>query len=244
MRLKKEKPPALRTDNDDIRCASDDADDARGDAAGRARSPARQKARERRCIVTGRTFDAPLDKSALTSLIRFVLDPDGRLAVDLAERLPGRGAWVSAERAVIEKAATSGAFSRAFRCAVTPPTDLAAIVEAGLKQRALDALGLARRAGAAIAGFEKVKAALEGGKLALLISAQDSADDGVSRLRRSARGVETMSLFSSADLSQALGLDGVRHIGVSNRASAGRQIAQVRRYAAFISDRGKEPPNG
>ncbi|MEM6662503.1 MAG: DUF448 domain-containing protein, partial [Pseudomonadota bacterium] len=44
---------------------------------------------ERRCIATGET-------GATDRLIRFVLAPEGGLVPDLAARLPGRGAWLTA----------------------------------------------------------------------------------------------------------------------------------------------------
>ena len=47
----------------------------------------------RRCLATGET----LPKS---SLIRFVVAPGDAAVPDLAERLPGRGLWISARRDV------------------------------------------------------------------------------------------------------------------------------------------------
>ena len=50
---------------------------------------------ERTCIATGQTL--PPHK-----LIRFVAAPYGYAVADLAGRLPGRGAWVTAEESVIQ----------------------------------------------------------------------------------------------------------------------------------------------
>ena len=44
---------------------------------------------ERTCILSGKSL--PRDR-----LIRFVAGPEGHAVVDLAEKLPGRGAWVTA----------------------------------------------------------------------------------------------------------------------------------------------------
>ena len=51
-------------------------------------------------------------------MIRFVLSPDSQVTPDLAARLPGRGAWVTASREAIELAVKKGAFSRAFKAQV------------------------------------------------------------------------------------------------------------------------------
>ena len=52
---------------------------------------------ERRCISTGKTL--PKEE-----LIRFVAGPDGEVVPDLGNDLPGRGAWVKAERSAIDRA--------------------------------------------------------------------------------------------------------------------------------------------
>ena len=138
-----------------------------------------EDARTRRCIVSGA-------RTAPEGLIRFVLDPDGAVVPDLAENLPGRGAWVGADRALIEKAAAKGAFSRAFEQQAAA-TDLADRVDGLLRMRALSALGLARKAGATVVGFDQVKAFLESGRPGVLITARDAAEDGAAKLARLAR---------------------------------------------------------
>ena len=71
--------------------------------------------RERRCIATGEVLPE-------ARLIRFVLDPDGSIVPDIAAKLPGRGYWVSAERAAIERAATRRLFAKvAGPCRCRPP---------------------------------------------------------------------------------------------------------------------------
>ncbi len=112
---------------------------------------------ERRCIVTG-------EVQPKAGLIRFVVSPEGVVVPDLAGKLPGRGIWVTADRAAIEKAAAKGLFARAARTGVTVPESLADLVEAGLARRVVDLISLARKAGLAVAGFEKVKGWLADGK--------------------------------------------------------------------------------
>lgn len=134
-----------------------------------------RKAEERRCIVTG-------ESGSKDGLIRFVVDPEGRIVADLAERLPGRGLWVSARREIVEKALTKGAFAKAARMKVDVAETLADEVEGLLVRRASDALGLARKAGSLVAGFEKVLKAIAAGNVALLIEARDGSEDGGRKL--------------------------------------------------------------
>ncbi|MEO1551705.1 MAG: DUF448 domain-containing protein, partial [Pseudomonadota bacterium] len=105
---------------------------------------------ERRCIATG-------ESQPRAGLIRFAVSPDGQLVPDLAERLPGRGIWVTADKAALDKAAKKGLFARAAKAQVEVPEDLAAQIDGLLVRRITDLLALARKAGQAVAGKEKVK---------------------------------------------------------------------------------------
>jgi predicted RNA-binding protein YlxR (DUF448 family) len=102
-------------------------------------------------------------------MIRFVVGPDSRVVPDLAGRLPGRGLWVAADRASVETAAKKGLFSRSARTALKASPDLAAQVEVLLLRRLLDGLGLARRAGDLVTGFEKVVSTVSEGRAAWLV---------------------------------------------------------------------------
>ncbi len=201
--------------NDDARLAADTV-------APHAR---RGKRNGRRCVVTGET--GPRER-----MIRFVLDPDGAVAPDLAETLPGRGAWVRARRRDVEKAAGGGALKRAFRADVRT-NGLAELVEARLRARALSALGLARRGGALVLGFDKVEALLKEGAAALLASASDAAADGARKLERLAGGVPVVRVFTSEEISAALGREGLRHVAFRARGDAANRMRDVLRYAHF-----------
>ena len=134
---------------------------------------------ERKCIATGQVRPKAL-------LIRFVVGPDGVVVPDLLGRLPGRGIWVSANRAALDKAQTKGLFRRAAKAQVRVPDDLVDVVETGLAGRVSELISLARRAGQAVAGYEKVKSWLQSGEATVLVQASDGSDRG-GRPSRSAR---------------------------------------------------------
>ena len=165
--------------------------------------------RERRCVVTGET--AGPDR-----LLRVAVSPDGVVTPDLAARLPGRGAWVTADRGVIETAIARRAFSRAFGAPVDAPAELADQFEALLEARALSLIGLARRAGRLAMGYDAVKLALSKGEAtAWRIEASDGAADGRGKLDRLAAkatpGLRVAGCFSADSLGRALGRAGVVH---------------------------------
>jgi len=105
---------------------------------------------ERRCIATG-------DSQPARGLIRFVVGPDGQIVPDVAGKLPGRGIWVSADRAALDLAVKKKLFARAARQAVVVPEGLADLVTTLVRQRVIDLLSLARKSGQAIAGYEKCR---------------------------------------------------------------------------------------
>lgn len=186
----------------------------------------RERTSLRRCLVTRESRERE-------RLLRFVLDPERRVRLDLEQRLPGRGMWLSADRDVLNRAVTKNAFARAARGPVTIGPDLVAEVERLLVRRALDSLGLARRAGAVAIGFEKARGALAGGAAAVLISAADGAADGRSKLRRLAPELPQVSAFSAAELGAALGREHVVHAVIAPGRLARRVLFDVERLSGF-----------
>lgn len=189
-----------------------------------------QASRQRRDLVSGEVMEE-------ARLVRFVGGPDGSVVVDLSRKLPGRGLWVAANRVSVEQAGRKNLFARAAKAKLAVPGDLADQVESGLKSRLLAGLGLARRAGALIFGFEKVAAAVESGKVAWLIEASDGAHDGrrkmLAAVRRSSQPPHLFGLFNSADLGLALGGENVIHLALLAGRPSAAWASDARRLEGF-----------
>lgn len=181
---------------------------------------------ERRCIVTG-------DIRHKGDLIRFIVGPEDRIVPDIEGKLPGRGLWVGADRSCLETAVMKGLFSRAAKKAVQVDDEIVGIVEGLLRKRCLNLVGLGRKSGAVLTGFEKVKASLEAGNAALLIEAVDGAPDGKRKLAALGRGVSTVENFSCRELSLALGRENVIHAAVTNGRLAETLQKEVHRLLSF-----------
>lgn len=166
-------------------------------------------------------------------MIRFALSPEGVVTPDLSARLPGRGAWVTSDRAHLEAAVKRGHFSRAFRRNAIAPADMVERVERELTLRVLSAIGLARRAGEAVFGFDKVKETLESGAVGVLIAAADASADGASKLERLSGAAPRLVGLTSAELGEALGRDGLRHVALTRGAAADRLLREARRLDGF-----------
>jgi uncharacterized protein len=185
---------------------------------------------QRRCLASGMVL--PKEQ-----LLRFVVGPDDALVPDLAERLPGRGLWLQARQDMMAKACARNLFAKAAKRHVRVPDDLPVQVERLALQRCLSLLGLARRSGAVVAGFEKVRAALRAGEVGLLIQAADAAEDGRRKIQALARAVgpkvALVQFCSAAELGGALGREAVVHVGVAPGRFAGDLSREAQRLAGL-----------
>lgn len=185
---------------------------------------------ERRCLASGEVLPK-------AQLLRFVVGPDGTLVPDFAERLPGRGLWLQARQDMMAKACARNLFAKAAKRHVRVPDDLPRQVEALALRRCLDLLGLARRAGAVVAGFEKVKAALRGGEVGVLVQADDAADDGRQKIQALARAVgsqvRVLQFCGAADLGAAVGREAAVHVGIAPGRFAEGLTQEVQRLAGL-----------
>jgi hypothetical protein len=186
---------------------------------------------ERLCAVTRAV--KPVDE-----LIRFVVGPSGVVA-DLKRKLPGRGLWVTAERATLKDAVTRNVFARGFKREVRVTPELIDQTEALLIRSALDALAIAGKAGRVAAGFAKAEAAITRDKVVGLLHASDAGADGVSKLagalrhRDDADGIAVIKAFTTAQLDLALGRSNVVHAALLAGPANDTFLARFARLERF-----------
>jgi hypothetical protein len=166
-------------------------------------------------------------------MLRFVVGPDGALVPDLDGRLPGRGLWLSADRDVVNTACAGNHFAKAARRRVAIPDDLVDRIEDLLARRCLDLIGLARRAGAVAAGFEKARARLATGRAGVVLAARDGAAGGRDKVRAMAPGVPVIELFTAAELGAVMGRTRAVHVIVDEGGLATSLLRQAKRLAAM-----------
>ena len=188
--------------------------------------PAARRSKGRRCIARRETL--PRER-----LLRFVVGPDGEVVPDVAARLPGRGLWLSAERGAISSAVAKGLFAKAARRGVQVAPDLADRIEAILVRRCQDIVGLARRAGQLVVGFDQVADWLRQGRAGVLLTARDGALDGRRKLRALARGLPVVMLLDRQELGSAVGRDEVVHVALARGGLAQKLLAEAQRLQGF-----------
>lgn len=191
--------------------------------------------------VSARLCAVQRDERPKDELIRFVAGPDGKIVPDLKQNLPGRGVWISANKATVAKGVAQNVFSRSLKARVSADPNLPNLVDDLLKQRILGLASLASKAAAIVAGFTKTLQAIERDKVAVLVHASDAAPDGCDKLSRkyialgtrSERSQRIVALLTTSELSLALGRTNVVHAGLTDPGMAGSFLTAVRRLERY-----------
>jgi predicted RNA-binding protein YlxR (DUF448 family) len=193
---------------------------------------------ERFCAATGTV-------KPVAEMIRFVLSPEGTAVPDLKRRLPGRGIWITGTREALRTAIARKAFARGFKREVRVPPDFVETTDRLIERAALDALGMAHKAGTVSIGFTKAEAALAQKRVAGLLHAADAAPDGVRKLNAALRqrfagkpaGVEVIDTFTTAQLDLALGRSNVVHAALLAGPESETFVARAARLDRFRNGR-------
>ncbi len=185
----------------------------------------------RRCIVSGRT-------GPRASFVRFVLGPDAAVVPDIAGKLPGRGLWVAADSASVRRAVEKNAFAKAARGQARAAADLPERVGQLLLRRAVETLALARRAGQAVQGFEKVKEAIARGRCGLLVAASDGSP--AERARLGGGEIPVATGLTAVEMGEAFGREHAVHAALASGNLAERLREDLARLAAYRAVGGNE----
>jgi uncharacterized protein len=208
------------------------------DAVDSSAASRRDAGRTRLCIATR-------EPRLSCEMIRFVAGPNMEAVPDIALKLPGRGVWITARRALVAQAVRRGALARGLKCNVNVPPDFADALDPLLERWVLDALGMARKARLAVIGFGNVANALAGprtaGDLVALFCARETGADATARLASARRGegqrnVETIEAFTGAQLDLAFGRLNVVHAALLAGRASGIFLARWRILKSFRAD--------
>lgn len=181
---------------------------------------------ERKCIVTGAS-------SPKSGLVRFALGPDMQVVPDVLARLPGRGIYVSADRDAIAKAAAKGLFARAAKKPVVVTESLVDDVDRLLARRVIDLISLARKAGEAVTGFEKVKDWLVKGQAQVLIQASDGSERGKTKLHPPDGDDTFIGCLTARELGLAFGREHAIHGALAAGGLTTRVVEEAARLAGL-----------
>ena len=154
-------------------------------------------------------------RSDKKDLIRLVKSPDGKIFIDYAKKLPGRGAYICPDIECVEKAKKSGILTHVLKAEIDENfwAELEECVKNFGENKRLkikSILGLARKAGALLIGSENIERAEH--KKILIILALD-ASEGVKKFAEKYERLETGMTIK--ELSGVTGLrDSVQILGL------------------------------
>lgn len=181
----------------------------------------------RKCIVEGVT-------KPTSELLRFVMIGN-TLYPDFNKKLPGKGIYVTNNRISLETALAKKLFNKVTRHNLKIDDDFVNIVENIIKTQALNSLNIARKAGALVAGFEKVKEEIKKNKVEFIIEALDAGKDGKEKIAFLAKSVEIFNLFSIDELDITLNKENTVHIAILKSDTSRMVYNNLKKYENFLS---------
>lgn len=126
------------------------------------------------------------------------------------------------------------AIARAARGPVQVPPDLPGVLETALIRRIGDLLGLARRAGQAIAGFEKARDWMRSHPVGLVLQAADGSEAERARFRSAVPDtVPVLDPLTGAELGRVMGHETVVHVVLAPGRLAGSIAMEAGRLAGL-----------
>lgn len=191
---------------------------------------------ERRCLVTG-------ERGGKAGLIRFVAGPEGQMVPDVAGKLPGRGFYVTAERGALERAVAKRLFSRGAKAPVEVPDGLVDTIEAQLLRRVQDGIALARKAGRAVTGYEKVKGWLLTGEGVVLVQASDGSGRQKTKLN-TPQGGRFVGCLTAEELGLAFGRASAIHAALASGGLTTRIVEDAAKLSGLRTRDGGDPAAG
>ena len=102
-------------------------------------------------------------------------------------------------------------------------------------KRLQELLGVAKKAGQVVSGFEKAEEALRKGPVACLLEATDAASDGREKLSRlcAAGNIPVLRILTADQTAQALGSGMGVHIVLKSGGVSDLIVAEAQRFAAY-----------
>lgn len=164
---------------------------------------------DRTCIATGKTLPR-------NELIRFVAGPEGFAVADLAEKLPGRGAWIANDASILRQADKKGHFKRSLGVGLACIDDDIALIKRLMRERCLALAGMARRAGLLLGGSGKL---LAEGAFDGLLAAKDASERECKRLESKLDVDWVSNIFTAEELGRVCGRDSIAFVGVRGEGS-------------------------
>lgn len=169
-----------------------------------------------------------------TDMIRFVSAPGRVIVFDVAEKLPGHGFWLKADKTLLRQAVAKRIFYKAAKGTVTIPDDLEDKVVTLSKGRCLNLMSLCRKAGLLVFGFEAVKKAVEQQSVTAAFESSDASEREQDRIFRSDDAFPIYTFFTRSEMGQIIGGGDIVHIALLDGTLSTQAALVAHKLALFL----------
>lgn len=192
-------------------------------------------------LAEGKVLDRAMKKKIFVRFGHKVLASSGRKMADVAtvadqDMDPEAGTGKNQPEASTGKKQPEAGTGKQQRVRVGE--NLPDLVAQLLRQRCLNYLGLVNRAGLLVSGFEKVRAALKAGKGRALVTAEDAAEGGRSKICSGLGNVleklPVIDMFTREELGQTLGLFNAVHVTILSGGMTESFLKEFSRYEGVV----------
>lgn len=156
-------------------------------------------------------------------LLRFVLTPQGELALDYNLKLPGRGCYLCPDISCIKKAFKGNAFQRAFKSQVEKMSveDIASVICKKAMEKIASCLLFAKKAGKLALGTMSVEKEIKKGALSSVLTLSDMSESSSSDIEKKAEreGIPFYKLLYAENIGLIIGnkkVVGMKDAGLSD----------------------------
>jgi ribosomal protein L7Ae-like RNA K-turn-binding protein len=141
--------------------------------------------------------------------------------------------WTLARRDIVAAAVAKKLFARVARESASADPGLVDRVEKLLARRCGATLGLARRAGQAVGGFEKVRALIERGACGLMVIAAEASGEGRRKVVSGVEALPVVGVLTEVELGVVFGRESVTYAAVTRGGNAQRCLEDGSRLSGF-----------
>ncbi len=189
---------------------------------------------QRSCIACRKVLDQ-------STLVRYVLSPQGEVLVDYGRKLPGRGGYTCCDISCLETAVKRNQFKRIFAGLSASPScqSLKEALISQVRQRIANLIGMARKSGIVVSGSRLVMTELgRDSGLSLVLLSEDLSETIADKVKSIAerRGVPCYIIFEKSYLGQLMGKGERSVVALSSSPLAETINDEILRYKQIAGE--------
>lgn len=181
----------------------------------------------RKCVLTG-------EIKPKNELLRFTVLRNGDFVPDFNKKLGGKGVYVSNSKSLLEGIKKDVRIGKILHKPAKADPSLPDLVEKILAAKGLESLNLARKSGALVLGFEKIKEQIIKNKVAFVVEATDAGADGAKKMSELCKNIEQLKIYDSETLEKAFNRETVVYAAILKSEVCNMVYTNLKRYETYL----------